>query len=109
MSAMFGTAAAGHGSLFSNPLIVFLAVVLSIFIFLKFCAWAKKFQLSRGVKKFIFIFTGLGLVVFNVLYSIGNKTIEAGGDWGMATTALLASLIWVFVFALALMSETKPE
>ncbi len=109
MLAMFGSAAAAHGGLLSNPLVKFLLVLLSVFVFLKFCGWAKKFQLSRGVKKIIFIFTGIGVVIFNVLYSMGNKAIEATGDWTMATTALLISLIAVFVFAFALMSETKPD
>lgn len=92
-----------------NPLVTFLMVVLGIFIFLKFCSWAKKFQLSAGVKKIIYILTGVGLIGFNVYYSMGNKAILATGDWSVATNALLASLVWVFIFAFALMAETKAE
>jgi len=107
--AIFGSAAAGHGGLFNNSAVVFLMILLSVFVFLKFCSWAKKFQLSGGAKKGIFILTGLGLVVFNLLYAKGNALISATGDWSVATTALVGSLVWVFVFAFALMAETKAE
>lgn len=73
----------------------------------KFCGWAKKFELSGGFKKTIFILTAVGLVGFNVLYSMGNAAIKAGNGWGTASIALLAALIWAFVFAFALMAETK--
>jgi hypothetical protein len=107
--AIFGSAASGGGGLFNNSLVIFLTILLSIFIFLKFCTWAKKFQLSGGAKKLVFILTGVGLVVFNIMYSKGNAAIASAGDWSGATTALVASLIWVFVFAFALMAETKTE
>lgn len=108
--AIFGSAAAtGSAGLLHNPLVMFLMVVLGIFIFLKFCGWAKKFQLAAGVKKIIYILTGVGLIGFNIYYSMGNKAILAGGDWSVATNALLASLIWVFIFAFALMAQTKSE
>ncbi len=106
----FGSEAAhgaSGGGIFSNPLITFLMVLLAIFIFLKFCGWAKSFKLSGGFKKTIFILTGLGLIGFNVLYSIGNSAITAGHGWGTATIALLAAIIWAFVFAFTLMAETK--
>lgn len=103
----FGSAAASGGGIFSNSLVVFLGILLSIFIFLKFCGWAKKFELSGGFKKIIFILTAIGLIGFNVLYSMGNAAIEAGNGWGTASIALLAALIWAFVFAFALMAETK--
>lgn len=110
MLAIFGSAgAAGNAGLLHSPLVTFLMVVVGIFIFLKFCGWAKKFQLTAGVKKIIYILTGIGLIGFNVLYSMGNSAIKATGDWGMATNALLASLVWVFIFAFALMAETKAE
>lgn len=107
MLAFGSGAAASGGGIFSNPLILFLGVLLSIYIFLKFCGWAKKFELSGGFKKTIFILTAVGLIGFNVLYSMGNAAIEAGDGWGTATVALLAALIWAFVFAFALMAETK--
>lgn len=95
--------------IFQNNLVAFLAVILGIFVFLKFCTWAKKFQLSAGAKKIIYILTGVGLIGFNVYYSMGNKAISASGDYSVATNALLVSLIWVFIFAFALMAETKSE
>ncbi|CFY06011.1 Uncharacterized [Syntrophomonas zehnderi OL-4] len=92
-----------------NPLFTILLVVVAIYIFLKFCGWAKGFQLSGQLRKWVFILTGLGMVVFNYLYAKGNALIHATGDWSGATIALLASLIWVFIFAFALMAETKPN
>jgi len=108
--AIFGSAAAeGGGSIFHNPLFVLLLVLVATYVFIKFCSWAKNFQLSGKLKKWIFIFTGIGLLVFNVLYSRGNTMVEASGDWSGATIAVLGSLIWVFIFAFALMAETKAE
>lgn len=110
MLAIFGSAAAeGGGSIFHNPLFVLLLVLVATYVFIKFCSWAKKFQLSGKLKKWVFIFTGIGLLVFNVLYSRGNAMVEANGDWSGATIAVLGSLIWVFIFAFALMAETKAE
>ena len=110
MLAIFGSAAAeGGGSIFHNPLFVLLLVLVATYVFIKFCSWAKKFQLSGKLKKWIFIFTGIGLLVFNVLYSKGNTAVNAHGDWSVATIAVLGSLIWVFIFAFALMAETKAE
>ncbi|MDD2511412.1 MAG: hypothetical protein PHP26_02205 [Syntrophomonas sp.] len=108
MLAIFGSAGAGHG-IWANPLVVLAIVAASIYIFLKFCSWAKNQQLSAGAKKMVFIITGLGLVVFNVLYVRGNTMVHESGDWSGATTALLASLVWVFIFAYALMADTKAE
>lgn len=108
--AIFGSAAAeGGGGLLHSPLFTLLLVLVATYIFLKFCAWAKNFQLSGQVKKWMFILTGVGLVVFNYLYSKGNTMISSTGDWSGATIALIGSLIWVFIFAFALMAETKTE
>jgi len=110
--AMFASAAAeGHGGtgLFYNPAVLIVMVLVAIYIFFKFCAWAKKFQLSGQVKKWVYILTGIGVVFFNVLYSMGNKEIIVSGDWSGATTALLASLVWVILFSFVLMAETKTE
>lgn len=108
MLAIFGTAST-EGGLYHNPLFVLALVVLSTWVFLKYCSWAKNFQLSGQLKKWLFILTGVGLVVFNYLYSKGNAIITGGGDWGFASIALISSLVWVFIFAFALMSETKAE
>ncbi len=91
-----------------DSLITFLGVLLAIYVFIKFCSWAKSFQLSGGVKKVMYLLTGAGLIVFNVIYSKGNA-LAAHGDWSMATIALVGSLAWVFIFAFALMAETKAE
>lgn len=102
--AIFGSGAGGEG-FFNNPLVVILAVLIFTYIFVKFCGWAKKNKLPGGVKKLVFILTGVGVVAFNILYSMGNSAITKTGDWGMATTALIAALVWVFIFAYALMTE----
>lgn len=104
---VIGSAAASTGNIYSNPLLLILGVFIAIYIFWKYCSWAKKLKLSGGFKKVIFIATGLGLILFNVLYSMGNKAIAAGEGWGMASIALVVALVWCFVFALALMAETK--
>ncbi len=105
----FGSEAAqgAGGGILSNPLITILIIILATFIFLKFCGWAKSFQLSGGFKKTVFILTAVGLVGFNVLYSLGNAAITAGHGWDTATIALLAALIWAFIFAFTIMAETK--
>ena len=95
--------------IFNNSLVAFLIVLLGIFVFLKFCSWAKKFQLSGGLKLAIYILTGVGLIVFNILYTMGNSAISGSGDYGMATIALVVSLVWAFIFAFVLMAETKAE
>lgn len=100
---------AGGTGIFYNPWVLIITVLVATYIFVKFCTWAKKFQLSGQLKKWVFILTGVGVVFFNVLYSLGNKEITASGDWNGATIALLASLAWVLVFAFVLMAETKPE
>ncbi len=105
MLAVFGSAE--PQSLATN-LIYIAAIILSVYIFIKFCGWAKGFQLSGSAKKAIFILTGLGLVVFNVLYAIGNLGVK-DGNWNGAFIALAVSIVWVFIFAFALMSESKPE
>lgn len=113
MLAIFGSGAAaahveGPLGLLNNPIVQLLIVALAIFIFIKFCGWAKSFTLSGGFKKLIFILTGVGLVGFNIFYKMGNSAIAESG-WSMATYACVASLVWVFIFAFALMAETKSE
>lgn len=109
--AIFGNAAAegAQGGLFQNPLLILLGIILLVYIFAKFCSWAKGFKMSGGVRKLIFILTGVGLVVFNVFYSMGNKAIAADKGWNVATYALVAAMVWVLIFAFALMAETKAE
>lgn len=113
MLAIFASEAAGHAAggegIFYNPIVLLLSVFLITYIFIKFCSWAKKFQLSGSLKKWVFILTGLGIVVFNILYSMGNKQVATSGDWSGATIAVLASLAWVMVFSFVIMAETKPQ
>lgn len=94
-----------------NDIVTFLIVLAAIYIFIKFCGWAKTVQLSAGFKKAVFILTGIGLVVFNVLYAMGNSAFETSKytDISMAMIALGSAIVWVFIFAFALMAETKPE
>lgn len=108
MLIVFASSSVG-GGLATNPIFGIVGVLLATYIFLKFCSWAKGHQVSGSMKKWIFILTGVGLIVFNVLYSQGNALIKASGDWNGATVALLASLIWVFIFAFALMADNKTE
>ncbi len=108
MLAVFGSAGAGHG-IWANPLVVLAIVALTIYVFVKFCSWAKSHQLSAGAKKMVFIITGVGLIVFNLLYARGNTLVHESGDWSGASIALVSSLLWVFIFAYALMAETKTE
>ena len=110
MMAIFGSAAAaGDGGIMTNPFVEFLLVVVATYLFLKFCSWAKRFTLSGGAKKIIYILTGIGLVGFNILYSRGNTMVTSHGDWSGATLALVVSLVWALIFAFALMAETKAE
>lgn len=112
MLAIFASEGAPKpAGLLGNDFVTFLLVLAAIFIFIKFCGWAKTVSLSAGFKKAIFILTGVGLIVFNVMYSMANKAYKAseGMDISMQMIALGAAMIWVFIFAFALMAETKPE
>lgn len=111
--AIFGSGAAaakveGPLAFLANPLVELLIVLVTIFIFIKFCGWAKSFKLSGGFKKLVFLLTGVGLVGFNILYAKGNAAIATQG-WTLANYAVIGSLVWVFIFAFALMAETKSE
>jgi predicted neutral ceramidase superfamily lipid hydrolase len=107
--AIFAATEQAEGGLFNNPWVEIIMVFLACYIFLKFCSWAKKFQLSGSLKKWVFIITVFAVIFFNVLYSQGNAKIAATGDWSGATIALLASLAWVIFFAFVLMAQTKTE
>lgn len=109
MLSIFASTGNEQSGLFYNPVVLILMVLVAVYLFLKLCTWAKKFQLSRQVKKLVYILTGLGVVGFNILYTMGNTQVHSNGNWNEATTALLASLVWVLVFAFVLMAETKAE
>lgn len=104
MAAIFGSGAGGEG-LFNNSLVIMVSVFLVVYVFIKFCSWAKKNKLSGSIKKVVFILTGFGVIGFNIMYSLGNTGVTEHGDWSMATYAVVASLIWAFIFAYALMTE----
>lgn len=107
MLAIFGSGGVEGSGIFTVPIVKVVIVFLAIFIFFKFCGWAKKCKLSAGAKKFIMILTVVGAIAFNLMYSKGNAAIEATGNWGTASIALAGALVWVFIFAFALMAETK--
>lgn len=112
MLAIFGSSAGPKPEgILGNDIVTFVIVLAAIYVFIKFCGWAKTVQLSAGFKKAVFILTGVGLIVFNVLYAMGNSTFTASKytDISMSVIALGSALVWVFIFAFALMSETKPE
>lgn len=94
-------------TLLNNPAIQVILTLCVIVIFVLFCRLAKKVTLPGIVKKGILILTIAAAVVFNVLYNMGNTMISASGDYSMATMALVGSLAWVFIFAFALMANTK--
>lgn len=104
---LFGAEHAASGGFYNGPLFTLLVIILTVYIFLKFCGWAKKKTMSAGAKKGIFILTGIGAIAFNVMYSLGNSAFKAGEGLNMATIAVVSALLWVFVFSYALMSETK--
>lgn len=104
---LFGSEHAAAGGFYNGPLFTILVIILTVWIFLKFCGWAKKQTLSAGAKKGIFILTAVGAVAFNVLYSMWNAAFKQGEGLGMATIAVVSALVWVFIFSYALMSETK--
>ncbi len=103
---LFGSAAAA-GGFHNNSLFALVVIGLMIYVFLKFCGWAKKQEMSAGTKKGIFLLTAVGLVAFNLMYSMGNKAFTASGSLNMATVAVVSAMLWVFIFSYALMSETK--
>ncbi len=94
-------------TLLNNPVIQVILTVCVIAVFVLVCRLAKACTLPSIVKKFIMILTLVAAVLFNAMYSIGNSVITASGDYSMATKAVVGSLIWVFIFAFALLAETR--
>ena len=75
-------------------IINFLGSSFAIYIFIKFCSWAKNFQLSGQIKKVIYILTGVGLIVFNIIYSkeLISYIAMIGGSYS-STSRIISS--WV--------------
>lgn len=97
-------------TLAGKAIIEIVVVIAAIWVFLKFCAFSRRFSLPGKVKTFIYILTGLGTVFFNYLYSkakVGMGLETALKDEKTMITALVISLAMVFLFSFALMSETK--
>ncbi len=88
-----------------------LAVVLAcIWIFIKFCGFAKKFTLPGKVKLGAYILTGLGVFVMNFVFSTaktGQGTAAVLTNPTVMNGAVAVSLVIVLIFSFALMAETK--
>jgi hypothetical protein len=108
MTSIFGASVAAGDGFLNNSLVNMILVLAGVVIFLKLCGWARRFSFSAGMKKVVYVLTGVGLIAFNLFYSLGNTIIEARGIFRGATWALAAALIWVIFFALVLVAETKP-
>ncbi|MGE5397423.1 MAG: hypothetical protein ACM3MK_07805 [Chitinophagales bacterium] len=97
-----------------NPIVEFVLVIFCIWLFLKFCAFAKKFSLPGKLKTWTYIIFGAGVVVFNYLFGkakLGQTTEsyvppELMGTMGIV---LAASLLVVLLFTFVLVSETKEQ
>ncbi|MGE5416297.1 MAG: hypothetical protein ACM3UZ_05990 [Acidobacteriota bacterium] len=91
-----------------------LMVFAAIFVFLKFCGFAKQFTWPKRLKQFVYLLTTLGVVGFNWMFSsatVGSgaeATIKHGAD-NLMTIAVLSALACVFLFSFALMTETKAD
>lgn len=72
-------------------------VFVAIFVFLKFAGLCKNFSMSAGFKKATYLVSVVALVVLNIYAS--NVALEL---W-----VVLAGLVMVLWFTMALMSETK--
>ena len=108
MTGIMGASASGEG-LLNNTVIVLLLLGVVVFFMFKLYAWAKKFTLSAGIKKIVYILTGAGFAVFNGLYYKGNAMIAEEGNWQWATLALVISLIWMVIFSFVLCAQTKEK
>jgi hypothetical protein len=110
--AYFG-ARAGGGEMvgfLDSALVQVALVIVGIFVFFKFCSFAKKFTLPGKVKLVAYIITGLGVVALNYFFSSAKKGLGAEvilTDPTVMGLTLLGSFIVVFIFAFALMAETK--
>lgn len=97
--------------LFNNAIVQLVAVFIAIWVFLKFCSFSKNFALPAGVKKWIYIITGLLVVGLNWAFSAAIKLNEEGekviGDPQMMLIAVVGAFVMVLVFSFALMSENK--
>lgn len=97
------------GGWMNNSLLNMAVVFAVIYAFIKYCGWAKKFSLSRGVKKAVFLLTIIAVGYLNYQYFNANEIITATGNWTWATAVVLMSLLWVLVFAFALVAQTKEK
>ncbi|MGE5404989.1 MAG: hypothetical protein ACM3PP_08615 [Candidatus Saccharibacteria bacterium] len=91
-----------------------LMVFVAIYVFLKFCGFAKQFTWPKKLKQFVYLLTTLGVIGFNWMFSAATEgtgaeaTIKHGAD-GLMTIAVVSALACVFLFSFALMTETKAD
>lgn len=71
-------------------------MAVAVLVFVKYAGLCKKFTLSAGFKKVVYIITAVSLLVLNLL---------AGGE--LQGWMVIAGLVMVMLFTAALMSETK--
>lgn len=98
------------GGVLDNAIVQLALVVVGVWAFCKFCTYAKKFSLPGKVKTAAYIFTGLGVVFMNWLFSSAKKGLGADvvlTNPKLMVTAVFLSLVVVLIFSFALMAETK--
>lgn len=79
-------------------LIELLAVLVAIYIFVKFCGFSQRFVLGAGAKKAIYIITAVALVIANYLYASESEL-----------PAIIVGFTVLILFTIALMSETRTN
>lgn len=97
-------------NLLDNAIVQLLIVFAAIWVFLKFCSFSKNFALPGGVKKWIYIITGISVVALNWAFS--SATEGMGAETAIANEpnmlmALAAAFVMLLIFSFALMSEDK--
>ncbi|MGE5371682.1 MAG: hypothetical protein ACM3QZ_06810 [Solirubrobacterales bacterium] len=89
------------------------AVVFIIWLFLKFCDFAKKFTLPGKVKMFVYLILTVGVGLFNYmfskLYTGRGEGFEVYANEQQMAIWVGISLATVLLFTFALVSETKTE
>jgi hydrogenase maturation factor len=106
-----------------NPFVQLVIIIIGVMIFAKIAGVFKKISLSAGFKKYAIILTVLILIGLNVggsMFKIPTSEDKVA-EWEKLTTTqqqhnvamnnylIVAGVVTVIVFTLALMSETKEE
>ncbi len=98
------------GGILDNALVQLAIVIIGVWVFVKFCTFAKRFSLPGKVKMGAYILTGLCVVLMNWLFSSAKHGLGAEvalTNPKLMTVTVLASFLAVLIFAFALMAETK--